>query len=466
MSLIRSGPLLNRVKNSPVAWSWLFNGLRLAFGLLLLPLVLTKLNETELGMYYVLLSLVAVVPLVDFGFGPTIGRFVSYAMGGAKVIQAQGVARPGNSNAPNYALLWELLFTTRALYRRLALALFLILGAWGTYVVELRIEETPSLFITRLAWAITLVGAVFDIYSNWYGVYLRSMNQVLSATRMGVISYVLRLLVSCGLLLGGGGLLSLPVGSLMGSIVLRTWTRRKCLRLLASHPAPAHAEVGRYLKILWPNSWRLGVQFVSGYLTVNANTAICLHVLGLAANAEYGLSAQLMGIAMGMAAVWTSVRWPLVGIYQARHDYAGLRRILWSRIWLQNLTYVLLALGLLLTATELLERFAPGKSVLPREWFALLLLNALLEMNFNIWGTLISTTNRLPYLWPTVATNVASLLLSLSLIHLTDLGLGALVLGPLISGSVFNYWYWPFYAARGLRTSLLRFLFQGTKAEL
>src|SRR6516225_5411420 len=110
------GTLLKRVFNTAVAWSWLFNFFRLASGLILLPLVLRKFTTADLGMYYVLLSLSALVPLVDFGFGPTIGRFVGYAMAGADSFQTLGLAKPGNSAAPNYRLLWQLLFSSRALY--------------------------------------------------------------------------------------------------------------------------------------------------------------------------------------------------------------------------------------------------------------------------------------------------------------------------------------------------------------
>src|SRR5277367_912673 len=103
------GALLMRLRNSTVVWSWIFNFFRLASGLILLPLLLNKLTTPDLGMYYVLLSLSALIPLVDFGFGPTIGRFISYAMGGAESLQTHGIARVGSSTTPNYDLLWQLL---------------------------------------------------------------------------------------------------------------------------------------------------------------------------------------------------------------------------------------------------------------------------------------------------------------------------------------------------------------------
>ena len=134
--------MINRLYNSAVVWSWVFNGIRLVSGLLLLPLVLHELSTADLGMYYVLLSLVALAPIIDFGFGPTMGRFVSYAMGGAETLHAHGPPTPGKTGSPNYDLLWQLLHTTRALYRYLALAILVIMGIWGTWLVELRIHET------------------------------------------------------------------------------------------------------------------------------------------------------------------------------------------------------------------------------------------------------------------------------------------------------------------------------------
>jgi len=76
-----------------------------------------------------------------------------------------------------------------------------------------------------------------------------------------------------------------------------------------------------------------------------------------------------------------------------------------------------------------------------------------------------ATGNNLAYMWPTVATNVLSLILSLLLVHFTTLGLGALVLGPLLAGVIFNYWYWPAYAAKDIGTTLFHFLFVGPKIK-
>lgn len=453
----QAGAILRRLHTSSVAWSWVSNVLRLAIGVLLLPLVLHKLTTEELGMYFVLLNLVALAPVIDFGFSPTIVRFVSYAMGGAETLQAQGFTA-ATGQGPNRRLLWQLFFTTRSLYRYLALAVFVLVGAWGTYMVEMRVYETPLPTVARVAWAITLVATVLDIYSNWAVIFLRGMDKVLISVQISVVGSVVKFTVAAGLLLVGGGLASLPLGSLVGSLLQQSLARWQCRKHLGNQPSAEATNTWQNLRLLWPNSWRLGLMTLSGCLTVQANTAICLKVLGLAGNAQYGLSCQLVGIISGMAAVWTTVKWQIIGQYRAQSDYPAMRRVLWPRFWLQHLTFLALAAGLVLCGPPLLRWVGGGKQMLPQGWLMVMTLYYFVELHLSFWAALISTENRIPFLWPGLATSLLGLGLSLILIYFTPLGIGALVLAPLLAGSLFNYWYWPLVGARSLNTSLWRFL--------
>ena len=161
----------------------------------------------------------------------------------------------------------------------------------------------------------------------------------------------------------------------------------------------------------------------------------------------------LLNIVGGMANVWVFVKWPLIVQARAKEDYGAIRKLLSQRIWLQNLSFLAGAIPLVLLGPWLIARLGTDKEMLPVVWLGLLALTVFLDLHFTVWGTYFSTGNVIPSLWPAVITNVASLGLSLSLIHFTSLGLGGLVLGPLIAGSVFNYWYWPLAGAKALRSS-------------
>lgn len=139
------GANLSRLWRSAVVWSWIFNGLRLSAVIILLPLLTKILSKPDMGFYMILNSLVAFVPLLDMGFLPAIARSISYAMAGAKELKAHGTESTGNeTSGPNFPLLWQLLATTRSLYQVLALVVLFGVGAWGTFAVGLKIEETSN----------------------------------------------------------------------------------------------------------------------------------------------------------------------------------------------------------------------------------------------------------------------------------------------------------------------------------
>src|SRR5262245_15500625 len=161
-------PMLKRLWSSAVVWSWAFSALRLSTGVLLLPLLM-RMTDADFGFYYVLLAIVAMVPLMDLGLLASIDRAIGYAVSGADELKAQGTAAHAQPDAPpNFTLLWNLLHATRKLYRLLALVVLVLLGGWGTYMVNLRVAETSDARITWLAWGLTLLGGVFEMYSGWW----------------------------------------------------------------------------------------------------------------------------------------------------------------------------------------------------------------------------------------------------------------------------------------------------------
>jgi len=341
------------------------------------------------------------------------------------------------------------------------LGITVLLGLFGTAMVAVRVNETSSPPVTWLAWGITLAAVVWEIYASWWNVFLRSMNQVVAATRLIALMLAIRILLACGLLLLNGGLLSVPIASLLSSFLMQLWSRRLVLRHLGTRLGDLdRSQTKALLATLWPNSWRIGLQSLSAYLATNANTLVCQAVFGLAASAEYGFSLQLINISASMAAVWTVVKWPLIGQHRVKHDHAALQRLIWPRIWLQYLTCGMLALAVIAVVPALLRWTNSEKTLLPTVWLSLLALNGLLEMNFSFWGTLIMTENRTPFVRPAVISNLTSFVIALALVHTTQLGLAAFVLPPLVIGGLYNYWKWPREGARSIGTSWLSFLFR------
>ena len=463
MKVIRA--IAARLGSSAVLWFWGVNALRFGSGLLLLPLLLHHLTREDLGFYYILLNLFAIVPLIDFGVAISVDRQVGYAMGGAQHLIPQGVARPTEDAPPNYSLVWKLMDTTRAYYRVLSIALFFVMGAVSAIIASFAAGQTSSPRLAWLATGIALLSLVFEIYWGWWNTFLCAMNRVQSSARIAFLGYVLRLAISCALLVGGAGIASVFVSGFVTSFVVRWASRRECLRLLPPRQEPklSRPEIWNVLKVLWPNSWRVGVQLLSGYLAVNANALICLHFFGLSTNAQYGLSLQIATIIQSMSSVWTSVKWPLISQLRARWDYSGLRQLLRPRVLLQSATFVVGAVVAVMAGPSLVAWIRPDKQLLPVTWFALLLIQAFFDMQVTFWTTFMATENRVPSFWPMTITNCASVGLVVLFIHITGLQAESFVLAALVAGSLFNYWYWPVAGARNLKTTWWRFVFGSSR---
>src|SRR6266567_2367008 len=98
-----------RLYDSAVAWTLVFTVVRSCGNLLVLPLMLHKLPQEDLGFWYVFLSLAGLSALVDMGFFPTMSRVTAYLWAGATQIDKLGVTpmheEAGSALIPNYRLL-------------------------------------------------------------------------------------------------------------------------------------------------------------------------------------------------------------------------------------------------------------------------------------------------------------------------------------------------------------------------
>lgn len=471
-----TNPRFHRLLHSPVLWSWAFQGLRVASGLILLPLVLRPeiMGGNDLGMYWVFMELSSLVILFDFGFSPSVGRNVSYAMAGATHLKAEGLVDTPAGGQPNRALLWQLLHSTQRLFLVLSLAALVVIGIVGSLTVASRVQETSHPELTWTAWALVLGASVLEIYAGWWNTYLRGLNQVLPSARIAAIAYALRLVLASGFLIAGWGLMALPVAGLISSTVHRSFSKRRCLAFLGAAPATVPSE--SLLAVLWPNSWRTGLQFLSVYLATRANTLICSHYLGLNVTSSYGLTAQVTQLISSMALVWCSVKWPLVGQLGKLQNTEALRKLLWPRLWMQTLTFLVLALAAVPIGPLALEFLRSERQLLPTGMFLGMLAYGFFETQFVFWTTLLSLVrNRIPSLWPTVITNVTTILLVFLLFRRLGVapsdpndisewlrqGLSILTFTPLAVAALFNFWFWPILGARELRTRWLRFMVTG-----
>jgi len=193
-------PFILRIWNTAVFWTWMFNGLRFAAGLLLIPLLWRMLSKPDLGLYSLFFQFTGFLLTFDLMFAITISRFVGYALRGVSELQSIGIATVETQNAgPNAVLLSKLLGVTRRIYHLLSLAILILLGVFGTLLLLPDFQKATHPNIARTAWTITVISACLELYAGYWLAYMHGLNKVLLSARLNTFVYGFKLALSISL---------------------------------------------------------------------------------------------------------------------------------------------------------------------------------------------------------------------------------------------------------------------------
>jgi O-antigen/teichoic acid export membrane protein len=437
-----------RLWDSALLWSWAFTGLRIGSALILLPVLLRHLSENDLGMHYIFVGLNTILPMVDAVFAFNIGRFIGYATGLAGQERDPADSRPGVV-ADLDLTLGELVAATRRLHVGLALLVGLGLATFGSAMVAPGVAATTSTDRTWLAWSILVAGSMLEAYGGWFHVVLRGRDAVTVSARVRTVIYLGRIAVAVALLQAGAGLLAMPTAWLVaavGQILLSRLPTRRCLAGVPEPPGPA--PLLRLLRLVYPSSWRVGLQMLTGYLCLNAIRYFVLRKLGLGANATFGLSVQVADLIHTVAATCVTVKWPAINQWLARGDWPPVRTVLRQRVTLASALFLLAAVAAVTVGQPLLDRAGVGKTLLPPLALSLLLVQAFGEMQVSTWTMFLASCNRFPFTRSMVLTHALAAGTAGTALFWFEGDLTAVVLAQLTAWSLFNHWYWPWHGGR------------------
>ena len=105
-----------QITKADATWNLIATTLRVASGIIVLPLVLYFLPQEDLALWTIFLSFGAMVVLLDFGFSQTFSRNITYIFSGARELKAKGYIDIDKSNEPDYGLLKGVIRSMRLFY--------------------------------------------------------------------------------------------------------------------------------------------------------------------------------------------------------------------------------------------------------------------------------------------------------------------------------------------------------------
>lgn len=412
--------------------------------LLLLPFIVVHLSAAEVGIWYIFVTVQGLATLADFGFLPTFSRAIATGYAGAPELQREGLAK-ASDGAPNLVLVKSIVAAARQLYLGLSLVVALLLATVGlAYVTNLAEHASLDLGQARIAWLLFATGTAANLYFLWIDPLLIGAGRVPQTYIITIISRGGFALLAIAVLLAGGGLVAIGVVNL-ASVVIARLIAIAMIRPVLAPLATVASERGHrrdVLRALWPNASRMGLVAIGAFAINRANLLVLSSFVGLAGSASYALSVQILGALGAVAQLPTQVALPQIVAARVRGDRSAFRRLFLSRQAFLLGVFVCGALGVALVGQPLLRLIGSNVQLLSPPLFLLLSVVLLLELNHSNCANVITTGNRVPFVWPALLSGAAVVGLS-SLVA----SWGWSVIGIiLVQGAVqlaYNNWRWP-----------------------
>ncbi len=420
-----------RVRQSAMLYGSLATAIRVGANVLLLPFILKQLSGPELALWWVFVTLGLVANLTDFGFSQAITRVYSYLWAGAADFDTEGLGPPPDTCVPNSPRIRQFHRTVRYLYARLALGAMLLLSLGGTFFLLRLAAAAANPTQVWIAWAGYILAIGYNLGTSYWLAACQGVNRPREMQAAFLWSGLAYLLSAVVFLVLGWGLMAMVAATAIRGTVIRQYCRRafgEAVPVLAGERLQPELSI---LKRLWPNARKFGLISVAVFLVNNANVLICSRLLGDAATASFGLTCQVGMFIANFSALWLAVKWPQITILRTRGRLEEMAALFAQRLGLVMVTFVGLAVMLVLFGNLLLDWKGSHTRLLSTSLLVVYLLH-LGQQQFAVqFGSLTFTENVVPFFKLSLVTGVG--LVILSWIMASTWGLWGLVLAPLIS---------------------------------
>ncbi|UZJ65436.1 hypothetical protein OKW96_04365 [Sphingobacterium sp. KU25419] len=296
---------INRID---VIWNYCATFLKIGSSIVVLPIILTKIDSGDVGLWVLFSTMTSFIFLLDFGFHNSFSRSVSFVFSGVSNLSSKGLAESNLSDSPtiNYSLLLALINSMKWLYTRLALFLLSSFLIFGTiYIHYILADYIGNKSYAYLAWFVFCFLSSYNLYTLYFEALLEGSGKIRISKKITVIGQVLFLLSTIALIYLGLGILALVISQLFSIVFIRYFSSKFFYTKEISTQIKS-AEIIPFkniLKIVSPNAIKYGVTSLGGFLIQKSSIFFGSIYLSLSAVATFGITKQVLDLITGIASI-------------------------------------------------------------------------------------------------------------------------------------------------------------------
>ncbi len=441
-----------QITNRDAIWSYIGTIISMGANFIMLPFLMYFLNADMLGLWYVFVSMGTITALFDFGFAVTFARNITYCWSGASELKREGVTFSDNSE-PNYALMKDVLTTSRFIYAAISIVAFIILVTAGSLYVHYITRNTEG-YVPVIAWIIYAVAVFLNLYYGYYASFLRGVGAITQANKNTLYARGAHIILMIILLFMGTGIIGASAAYLAYGIVFR---------LLGKYHFYKYQDIGRHLSLItsrtsfarlkevfitvWHNAWRDGIISICDYLCSQASVIICSVYMPLSQTGIYSIGVQIATAINQISKTLYTAKQPEIQNAYIMSDMGKIRSIMKYVVTTFVVLFILGVIGFILVGMPLLKLIKPDAVVSIPVFLGISAYNIMLGFR-DCHASYFSCTNRILYLRSYIISAISSVLLSFITMGVFNLGVWGLIGSQIISQLSYNVWYWPMKALR------------------
>ena len=456
-----------KVRKNDIIWNYIGTFMTLGTNFIILPFMTYFLSGEELGLWYVFLSIGAIVTLFDFGFNPTLARNVAYCWSGAEKLNRTDVVFVNNQE-PNIGLLKKVIVTCERIYLIISLLAGLILLTIGTIYI-LNVSHNLNGYNHIVAWFIYIVAVFFNIYYGYYTVFLRGVGAIGETNIANIISRTIQIIVSVVLLFQGFGLIAVSIAYLGYGFIFRILSKRAFYnyedigkRIKDTCVEIEFSDIKETFSIVWHNAWRDGLVSVSRYFTSQASVIIASIYFDLTTTGIYSISIQLITAVSAISGALYTAYQPALQAAYINNKIADSKKLMSTAMTVYCILFWIGIIALVIIGIPLFKLINSDLSFNIPILLGLAMYDFLLK-HHSYYASFISNTNRVTYMKPFLISSFLGVILAILFIELTPLGIWGLIIGQSIVQMFYNNWMWPYEVITLLSTNPLEMFKIGIK---
>lgn len=291
-------------------------------GLITTLMVAKFFSQEEQGYYYTFLSVLSLQIFAEFGLGIVVSSYASHEW--AYLNLDDGGRIQGNQSA--LSRLIDLGRFAKKCYAKISAVSFLFLFFGGSFFFITKSSGNINLWF--MPWCLLSLLTAITLYLVPFWAILEGCNQVESVYIFRLTQALVAGLVTWTAIYFGFGLWAMSLAGLSGILLIWVLMQRKYRNFFSTifYNEAFKSKVNWKHDIL-PMQWRIGVSWISGYLTFSLFVPVIFYFKGPILAGQTGMTLAFVSAVTGVITGWISPKAPSFGILIAQSKFDELDRI-------------------------------------------------------------------------------------------------------------------------------------------